>query len=63
MVEKKKTLRLKSYSIRSVSTITSLCFHESLFSHVIDFSLTDGQSKFVHKLDISNHKSVLNEKI
>ena len=60
--EKKETLRLKLHSVLSVSTITSLCLHESLFSYVIDFSLTDAHPKFVYKLDINNHKAVLNER-
>ena len=45
-----------------LSTITNLCLHESLFSYVIDFFLTDAYPKFVYKLDINNHKTVSNKK-
>ena len=61
--EKKKNARPKLHSIRSLSTITSLCLHERLFSWVIDFFLTHAHPKFVYKLDIINHKTALNKKV
>ena len=35
---------------------------KSLFSQVIDFFLKHAYLKFVYKLDISNHRTVSNEK-
>ena len=60
--EKKETLRLKLHSVRSLSTITSLCLHESLFSRAIDFFLTHAHPKFDDKLDIHINKTVSKEK-
>ena len=45
--------------------IMSLCLHQLLFSEVTDFGLIHAHPNwtFAHKLEINNHKTVLNEKI
>ena len=60
---KEEKCKTKLHSTLSLSTIKSLYLHELLFSWGIDFFLTRSHPKIVYKLDINNHKSVLNEKM
>ena len=60
--EKKENVKVEITFNISVSTHTSLCLHEPLFSYVTDFFLKNAHPTFVYKLNINNHKTVSNEK-